>query len=139
MKIIFSNQALQKIYIIANAHKATAENIFVLDRLFDAIEDSVQEFEIQIQAMKAQGEELEKKSQNTSFKQEERDWFKKEIDQLNKDFEAVHFSNVEIDIDNDIIEIIQEVIGSAIAEEKIAWRRTIKCITQAKQSIALAQ
>lgn len=136
MQITITNQALQCIYIIWNQHKEkTQERIALLDRMFDAIEDSVTEFEVQMKSMKQQGDELTLKSQNTALKQEVRDQAEKDIIELDKTFQAVHFSCVAIDVPRDIVEMMNDVIHTAMEQEKFVWRRNIKCATQAMFAI----
>jgi uncharacterized protein YqeY len=51
--ITVMNQSLQQLYVIANAYKAKNEvELNTIDRLFDQIEESVQQFEEQVTKMK---------------------------------------------------------------------------------------
>jgi len=132
MQITITNQALQCVYITANQHREkTQERIFVLDRLFDAIEDIVWEFEVQIKKMKDEGDELTKRSENTALKQEERKKASEEIIELDKNFQAVYYARVAIELQKDVVEMMKDVLTVAIEAEKIAWRRNIKCVSEA--------
>lgn len=136
MQITITNQALQCLYIIANQHREkTQERIMLLDRLFDTIEDSVTEFEVQLKSMKQQGDDLTAKSQNTALKQEVRDQAEKDIIELDKNFQAVHFSCVSIEVPKDIVELMKDIILVALEQDKFVWRRNIKCATQAMFAI----
>ena len=132
MQITITNQALQCVYITANQHREkTQERIFVLDRLFDAIEDIVWEFEVQIKKMKDEGDELTKRSENTALKQEERKKASEEIIELDKNFQAVYYARVAIELQKDVVEMMKDVLTVAIEAEKVAWRRNIKCAAEA--------
>lgn len=137
MQIIITNQALQHVYILGNQHKTkVVDEIHTLDEMFKATEDCVQEFETQIKEMQKQGEELTKKSQNTAVKEKEREQAKKELAELDKHFEAVHFSKVSIEVSESIIGMMQAILEKAIEEEKIVWRRNVQSCSSALNSIA---
>jgi hypothetical protein len=74
---------------------------------------------------------LTEKSKNTSIKQKEREQATQELQQLDKDFEAVHFSCVALDLQKPVVEMMKHIVECAIDEEKIVGRRHVKCASQA--------
>jgi len=134
MKI--TNQALHHVYVLANQHKVnTKEWILSLQNMFDVIEDTVNEFEMQVQKMWSEWQELEKKSLNTAFTVEVREKYKEELAELQSQFEAVHNSFVEIEVSEFIATVMQSILLKAIEEEKIVWRKLIRNTSEALHAI----
>lgn len=131
MQIIISNQALQHAYILAQQHKEkTPGEIMKLDRMFDAIEDSVKEFEVQVKKMQKQGEELTQKTQNTAVKEKDRAEAQETLNALDKEFESIHFQKVALDLQKETVEMMKHIVEVAIDGEKIAGRRNVKCTSE---------
>lgn len=134
MKI--TNQALHHLYVLANQHKVnTKEWILSLQNMFDVIEDTVNEFEMQVQKMWTEWQELEKKSLNTAFTVEVREKYKEELAELQSQFEAVHNSFVEIEVSEFIAKVMWWILLKAIEEEKIVWRKLIRNTSEALHAI----
>ncbi len=103
--------------------------------MFDVIEDTVNEFEMQVQKMWTEWQELEKKSLNTAFTVEVREKYKEELAELQSQFEAVHNSFVEIEVSEFIATVMQSILLKAIEEEKIVWRKLIRNTSEALHAI----
>lgn len=130
MKI--TNQALHHVYVLANQHKENTKSwILALQNMFDVIEETVSEFEVQVWKMSAESKILEKNSTNTTLTVKEREKNASELDELQSQFEAVHKSFVEIEVSEFIANTMLAVILKAIEEEKIVWRRLIRNTTEA--------